>query len=255
MDLEATRIQNIELERKRSLQLQRLQAMFYLVGGLCFTGGSCMYITKIYENHESALSFGGWLFVIGGLLFICGDLQDWWNHRSGYCFEKLRQTTLDDVSLSQSFEASNQSQTTKIELNVFGSICGTIFYATGCLFFLPIFEYYEVIGEWFFIVGATFAIGSLLWKMYRTSARNDLDENDHRFLLRRLLNDIPSLIMDIFSLLGNLSFFVGTIFFLPYNNKRDAVENRAASLFIFGSLCFVASSICLQYTLFCYRRR
>lgn len=200
------------------MNIIKLQAFLYVCGSFCFTAGSSMYFDRVFQSSSLASEFGGWLFTFGGLLFILADLYDWWNKRTGYCSDGI----LTPPS------------------NIYGSIIGTSFYFAGCILFLPIFEDFEVIGEWFFIFGASFAIVSLSWKNYRIVY-------DHSF-------DIKSLLMDIFNLIGNLSFFIGTFLFLPFSNKNDSMEDRAASLFVFGSSCFVISSMIFFVTSQCPNR-
>jgi hypothetical protein len=233
----------------RSFQWQIFQGILYLIGSLCFTAGSCMYFTNVFHSYPNALIIGGWAFTIGSLIFLFADLQDWWDYRTGYCFNS-KDHRIEELSLysfnntSRSFDEMNHS---KIELNVYGSICGIAFYLAGSIFFIPIFENYLAIGEWFFIFGSTFCYVSLIWKMYRSACQNF----DEKFHFKTLFNDIPLFAMDIFSTIGNICFFLGTILFLSYINKNDFDENRAAFLFVFGSGCFLLSSLILQYTICC----
>ena len=240
-----------DLQRPRSFQWQVFQSMVYLIGSLCFVGGSSMYFTSVFRPYPNSFIAGGWLFTIGSALFLFADLQEWWDHRTGYCFSYNEHQTNDILlrSLDRT-PSSNEENQLKIEWNVFGSMIGIAFYLAGSLFFLPIFENYLVIGEWFFIFGSTFSYTSVFWKLYRSARQN----SDEKFHLRTLLQDIPVLAMDIFSIIGNLAFFVGTILFLPYVNQTDAIENRAAFFFVFGSACFVLSSLVLQYTICCSSR-
>lgn len=239
------------LQQPRPLYWQIFQGMLYLVGSLSFTAGSSMYFTSVFRPAPNAMTAGGWLFVIGSLLFVLADLQEWWDHRLGYCFSyKERQTNDMYLRSLDASVSSNEDDQLKIECNVFGSMCGICFYLAGSIFFIPIFQNYLVIGEWCFIFGSTFCYCSLFWKMYRSACQNP----DEKFHFRTLLRDIPTLIMDIFSIIGNLLFFIGTIFFLPYVNLSDVEENWAALFFVIGSSCFVCSSLVLQYTICCSSR-
>ncbi len=240
------------LVRPRSFQWQIFQGTLYLIGSLCFTGGSCMYFTDVFHPYPKALTFGGWLFTIGSFIFVFADLQDWWDHRTGYCFSYKKRPKLDiSLQLFHTSISSDEDTHTEIELNVYSSICGLAFYLAGSILFIPIFQNYLAIGEWFFIFGSTFCYLSIIWKMYRLACNN----SDHKFHLRTLLNDIPTLAMDIFSIVGNICFFLGTILFLSYINTTDFGENRAAFFFVFGSGCFTLSSIVLEYTICCSNHR
>jgi hypothetical protein len=240
------------LNRPRSFQWQIFQGILYLIGSICFTAGSCMYLTPVYQPYPIAFTAGGWLFTIGSIIFLFADLQEWWDYRTGYCYS-YKNHSIENISL-HSFETStsfDENHSSEIELNVYGSVCGIIFYLAGSILFIPIFGNYLVIGEWFFIFGSTFSYLSLIWKMYRSASNN----SDHKFHLQTLFNDLPTLSMDIFSIIGNICFFFGTILFLPYINKGNFAENRAAFFFIFGSGCFLLSSLVLQYTICCSHRR
>jgi hypothetical protein len=245
-----THSNDASLDRPRSFQWQIFQGANYIIGSLCFTAGSCMYFTKVFYPHPSALTAGGWLFTIGSIIYLFADLQDWWDYRTGYCFSH-KYRPISDISLHtlDTSLSSDENDRTEIELNVYGSLCGSAFYLAGSILFIPIFGNYLSIGEWFFIFGSTSCYLSLFWKTYR-SACNNLN---HKFRLKTLLNNKSSLIMDIFSIIGNICFFIGTILFLSYINKTDFDQNRAAFLFAFGSGCFFLSSTILQYTI-CYSR-
>ena len=240
-----------DLHQPRSLYWQIFQGMLYLIGSLSFTAGSSMYFTPVFRSSPNALTAGGWLFVIGSVLFIFADLQEWWDHRIGYCFS-YKERQIDGMHLDSldTIVSSNEDDQLKIECNVFGSMCGIAFYLAGSILFLPIFANYVVIAEWCFIFGTTICYSSLFWKMYRTGCQN----SDEKFHFRTLLRDITTLAMDIFSIIGNLLFFVGTILFLPYVNLSDAAENRAVFFFVTGSGCFVCSSLVLLYTICCAAR-
>jgi hypothetical protein len=235
------------LEQPRSFRWQIFQGAHYVIGSLCFTAGSCMYFTQIFRSYLPALTIGGWLFTIGSLVFLFADLQDWWDYRTGYCFSHKYLP----LSVNESLDLSLQSDQTEIEINVYGSMCGSALYLAGSILFIPIFENYLSIGEWFFILGSTFCYLSLSWKIYRSVCMNS---TDHKFHFFNLLKNLPTLTIDIISIIGNLCFFIGTILFLPYVNKTDIVQNRAAFFFVFGSACFTLSSFILQYII-CYPPR
>jgi hypothetical protein len=233
----------------RFLVEQRSQAFVYFIGSICFTAGSCMYFTDVHNIYPRTLTAAGWLFTVGSSLYIVGDLYDWWSSRTGYCFESSA-SRRSYVRIDATNEQSTNEQTPiEIEMYTYGSTSGMLFYLVGSILFIPIFENYVMIGDWFFIIGASFCCLSLLWKIYR-SACISLDEPSHRRArLFNLFNDRTTLLIDSCSLIGNICFFIGTIEFLPYFNRTNADANRAASLFVVGSSFFVLSSICLQYTL------
>lgn len=231
-----------DVQRPRSFQWQLFQALLYLIASLLFVTGSSMFFTSIFRPHPNTLIGAGWLFTVGSAIFLFADLQEWWDHRTGYCFSyKERQ---NNYSLDRS-SSSNDENPLTIECNVFGSMIGIAFYFAGSILFIPIFQNYALIGVWFFIFGTTISYSSTFWKLYRTGCQN----SDRKFHFRLLLQDIPVLAMDIFSIVGNVTFFAGSILFLPYINLSDGIENRAAALFVFGSACFVLSSLVLLYTI------
>ena len=231
------------LYQPRSRPWLIFQGILYIIGSICFTGGSCMYFTRVFRSYSNALTIGGWSFTIGSVIFLFADLQEWWAHRTDCCFNYDEQR-IEEISL-HSLNTSNGDKPSKIELNVVGSMCGIAFYLAGSILFIPIFESYMAVGEWFFIFGSTFCSVSLIWKMYRSACQNF----EEKFHWKTLLKDIPLLIMDIFSTVGNILFFIGTILFLSYINTSDSGQNRAALFFVVGSGCFLFSSLILQYTI------
>ena len=212
-----------------------------MIGSLCFTVGSCMYFTNTFRKHPAALSVGGWLFTMGSSMYLIADLQDWWDYRTGYCFNPpYHPLGEDDPFLSGS--PSNADGATNIELNVYGSACSAALYLAGSILFIPLFSDYLSIAEWFFILGSTFGYLSSIWKIYRSASCGSCR-------LSNLLTDVSGSIMDGASCLGNLCFFIGTILFLPYVGRTDSDRDHAVFLFVFGSSCFVCSSLVLLHTL------
>lgn len=244
------------LGQKKSFRWERFQGIIYLIGSACFMSGSCMYYTPVFEAHSRILTIDGWLFTIGSLLYLLADLQDWWNNQIRFCCDRSDQQLTGDNSVLLHFGPSDVSSpekhtSAKIEINQYCTTCGMIFFLVGSVFFIPTFEKYLTFGEWCFILGSGISALSLLWKLVRSARFSADDLADRRFRLHNLLKDRSSLFMDGCSVIGNLLFFVGTIFFLPSFSITDSDENRAVSFFVCGSACFLISSLYLQYTLYC----
>ena len=240
------------LEQPRSFQWEIFDGILNMISSFCFLGGSCMYFTNIFHSCSAALTIGGWLFTIGSFIFLLIELENWWDYRTGYCFTNNYYSVLNNpLNSIDNLTIDDKVHHIKIELNVYGTLCGSVFYLAGSILFIPIFNYYTPIGEWFFIVGSLFCCLSQIWKMYR-SACNTFD---HKFRLMKLFNHKTTLIMDILYIVGNICFFIGTILFIPYIDKTDFDANRAAFFFVFGSLCFTVSATILQYTIYCYQRK
>ena len=228
-------------EGPRSLRWRVGQGVPYVIGSLCFTVGSCMYFTDLFRKHPAALTVGGWLFTIGSSLYLIADLQDWWDYRTGYCFNRPYLPLVDNDTFA-SRSPSDSNAPASIELNVYGSACSAALYLAGSILFIPLFNDYLSMAEWFFILGSTFGYLSSIWKIYRSASAGSCR-------LSNLFNNGSAFITDSVSCLGNLCFFIGTILFLPYVSRTDAESNHAAILFVFGSSCFVCSSLVFQYKL------
>ena len=247
-------------EQKMSLRWPRFQGLLYLIGSCCFVSGSSMYFTTVSRAHSSVLTINGWLFTIGSSLYLWGDLQDWWKNQIRFCCDRSYHRLTNDhhsaLQITSSVGSLPEEQTrTKIELNAYGATCGAILFLAGSILFIPAFEQYLTLGELFFILGSGSCSLSLLWKLYRSARVHPDNLSDRRFCLRNLLKDRSTLFMDGCSLLGNLLFFVGTIFFLPYVSRTDSDENRAVLFFVCGSACFLFSSFYLHYSLYCLSQR
>ena len=239
------------LERPQSALWRLFHGTHYMIGGLTFITGSCMYFPSVYNKYPFALSAGGWLFTIGSFFFLLADLQEWWYYRVGCCFDRKYQSALETIDASTFRYPRNtlrgRYERAEIGINFFVSVCGSAFYLAGSILFIPIFQNEIVLGEWFFIIGSTFIYVSQGWKVFRSACINPGNPHDRQFRLSNVLNDIPALGVDGFAGIGGVFYFFGTIFFLPKFNTNDAEALRAAILFVCGGTCFTLSGFFLQY--------
>jgi hypothetical protein len=239
------------LERPQSPVWRLFHGTHYMIGGLTFISGSCMYFPNVFNQYPSALSIGGWLFTVGSFFFLLADLQEWWYYRVGCCCDRKYRASLE-VQNANHFHhppdtVRGRYERAEVGLNFFMSACGSAFYLAGSILFIPVFKDELIEGEWFFIVGSTFIYVSQAWKVYRSACTNISDPNDRRFRLSNFKNDLPALGVDGFAGIGGVFYFVGTIFFLPAFNTSDSDAIRSAILFVCGGTCFTLSGLFLQY--------
>ena len=239
------------LERPQSPLWRLFHGTHYMIGGLTFVTGSCMYFPSVFKASANALSVGGWLFTIGSFFFLLADLQEWWYYRIGCAFDGRYRPVLEHQAgtLFKHPVGSwpGRYERAEVGINFFASACGSALYLAGSILFIPTFEKELVLGEWFFIIGSTFIYLSQAWKVFRSGCTNPSDRFDHRFRFSNLFNDKPALGVDGFAGLGGVFYFIGTIFFLPALNKTDADAIRSAVLFVCGGTCFTLSGFFLQY--------
>ena len=239
------------LERPQSPLWRLFHGTHYMIGGLTFVTGSCMYFPGISNKYSSALDIGGWLFTIGSIFFLLADLQEWWYYRVGCCLDRKYQAALESHSSTLFLNLRNtflgQYERAKVGINFFMSVCGSAFYLAGSILFIPTFKKELNFGEWFFIIGSAFIYISQAWKIYRSVYVNNHDRHDRRFHFSNLFNDIPALGVDSCAGIGGVFYFVGTILFLPYFDKSDSNAVHVASLFVCGGTSFTLSGIFLQY--------
>lgn len=246
------------LERPQSPLWRLFHGTHYMIGGLTFVSGSCMYLPSVFHKYSAAFSIGGWLFTIGSFFFLLADLQEWWYYRVGCCFDRKYRSLMESQNAHRFRHAatslSGRYERAEVGLNFFMSACGSALYLAGSILFIPAFEKEIVLGEWFFIVGSSFIYLSQAWKVFRAACTNPHNVQDRRFRLSNLLNDVPALGVDGFAGLGGVFYCIGTIFFLPQFNTTDAGALRAAILFICGGTCFTLSGLFLQYRHHCTHR-
>jgi hypothetical protein len=239
------------LERPQSPLWRLFHGTHYMIGGLTFISGSCMYFPSVYNNYSSALSIGGWLFTIGSFFFLLADLQEWWYYRVGCCFDGKYRSSMEIQNANNFRYPQNifrgRYERAEVGINFFMSACGSALYLAGSILFIPTFDKELVVGEWLFIIGSSFIYISQAWKVYRSACTNIHNRQDHQFRFSNLLNDLPALGVDGFAGIGGVFYFIGTIFFLPSLNTNDFGANRAAILFVFGGTCFTLSGFFLQY--------
>ncbi|CAF3744721.1 unnamed protein product [Rotaria socialis] len=243
------------LERPQSGLWRLFHGTHYMIGGITFVTGSCMYFPDIYNKYSSALSIGGWLFTIGSFFFLLADLQEWWYYRVGCCCDRKYRTALETHDHTLFLHPRNslrgRYERAEVGINFFMSACGSAFYLAGSILFIPIFDKELIYGEWFFIVGSAFIYVSQAWKVYRSATINIQDRHDSRFRLSNFLNDIPALGVDGFAGIGGVFYFIGTILFLPSFNKSESDAVTVAILFVCGGTGFTLSGLFLQYRHHC----
>lgn len=243
------------LERPQSPLWRIFHGTHYMIGGLTFVTGSCMYFPDVFDKYSSALSIGGWLFTIGSFFFLLADLQEWWYYRVGCCCDHKYQNSLEEHATTLFRNPRNtfhgRYERAEVGINFFMSACGSALYLAGSILFIPVFSKELIEGEWLFIIGSAFIYLSQAWKVYRSACTNPNDRHDSRFRLSNLLNDIPALGVDGFAGIGGVFYFFGTIMFLPSFNVTNADAIRAAILFVCGGTCFTLSGFFLQYRHHC----
>ncbi len=239
------------LERPQSPLWRLFHGTHYMIGGLTFITGSCMYFPSVYNKYSSAFNAGGWLFTIGSFFFLLADLQEWWYYRVGCCCDRKYRTSLEHENVplfrNPPDTLRGRYERAEVGINFFISACGSALYLAGSILFIPKFKEELTVGEWLFIIGSTFIYVSQAWKVYRSACTNISDRQDHRFRLSNFLNDLPALGVDGFAGIGGLFYFIGTILFLPSFNISSSDATRAAILFVCGGTCFTLSGFFLQY--------
>ncbi|CAF2525688.1 unnamed protein product [Rotaria sp. Silwood2] len=243
------------LERPQSRLWRLFHGTHYMIGGLTFITGSCMYFPSVYNKYSSALNAGGWLFTIGSFFFLLADLQEWWYYRVGCFCDRKYQIALETHHAILFRNPRNTLiglyERAEVGINFFMSACGSAFYLAGSILFIPVFDKELIFGEWFFIIGSAFIYLSQAWKVYRSACTNIHNRHDRRFRLSNLLNDMPALGVDGFAGIGGVFYFIGTILFLPFFNKTHSDAVRVAILFVCGGTSFTLSGLFLQYRHHC----
>ncbi|CAF1389038.1 unnamed protein product [Didymodactylos carnosus] len=245
------------LDQPQSIKWRVFHCTHYMLGGLLFITGSCIYFPLIINQNFNSPNGGGWLFTIGSFFFLLADIQEWYSYRIGYYFKKYRTVyeTIDDDLIHYSNNTPRGKYEQAItELNLFMSVCGSALYLTGSIFFLQMFAKYLIIGEWLFIIGSAVIYISQCWKLWRSGCTNVHNRQDQTFSIYNLLNNIPTFGVDFFAAIGGIFYFMGTVLYLPTFNKSDWDEPRVSRLFVAGGICFTISGLCLIYRYYSTRQ-
>jgi hypothetical protein len=247
------------LQRPHSLVWRFIHGIHYLMGGVTFIIGSCMYFPNVYQNHSRALAVGGWLFTIGSVCFLVADLQEWWYHRVGCICDGRYRPTLEHHSETLFALPSNtllgRYRRAKKGINSIVSLFGSALYLAGSILFIPTFENELFLGGLFFIIGSAAIFVSQSWKVYRSGCTDVSDRLNRRFRFVNLFNDPLVLGIDFFGGLGGLVYFIGTILFLADLNTTDTDGVRAAIVFVCGGVSFTLAGILLHFHYYCARLR
>jgi hypothetical protein len=213
-----------------------------MLGGLLLTIGSSMYFAELTRRYPIALITGGWLLTIGSFFLLLANLQEWWYNR------KTSNKNLFQHSRSS---ISGRLKRVEIQTNLIMAACGSALYVVGSFLLIPTFEKYVILGDWLIIIGSTIICLSASKKICRTGRINVLDSYDQRLLVANLINDMSTLIINIFVGLGSVFFSFGVLLSLPKFSVNDFRINISAVLCMFGGISFFLASIFLQYSYYC----
>ena len=212
------------LERPQSPLWRLFHGTHYMIGGLTFITGSCMYFPDVYNKYSWAFSAGGWLFTIGSFFFLLADLQEWWYYRVGCCFDDKYRSTMEtqnaNVFRHPKDTLRGRYERAEVGINFFMSACGSALYLAGSILFIPTFEEELVAGEWLFIIGSTFIYISQAWKVYRSACINIHNRQDRQFRFSNFLNDLPALGVDGFAGIGGVFYFYWYYIFSSINEYK-----------------------------------
>ncbi|CAF0823856.1 unnamed protein product [Adineta steineri] len=244
------------LEAPYSIIWRILHGISYLIGGLTFICGSCMYFTKVIAEYDQALNAGAWFYIVGSAAFLIADLQDWFYYRIGLFIISKHRKENNAASNTNHVDkepktCSDRYRRIQIDLNYLGSILGSILYLAGSVLFLPKFSDDIIAGDVLFITGSAAIFLSEAWKIYRLACTNAVDPNDIHFHFQNVRHNLQAIFISFFAGLGGVFYFVGTILFLPQYTSTDFGENRAAALFLCGGIFFSLAGLLLQYRYFC----
>ena len=211
----------------------------YLIGGITFTIASIAYFPSI-----SNYSLGGWGFTVGSAAFLYADIIEWArNNHVGCCLdERYRKDYERQISQIYSHPETfiGQFQRATPGLNFAISVSGSFLYLVGSIFFIPSTGLLSD-GTEIFIYGSALIFLSQSIKVFRQGCNNVNDARDFSFRINNYTNDLPALGVDIGAGLGGLLYLVGSVYFLPDYDVSDSVTRKAALLFTFAGLSFLAS--------------
>lgn len=222
----------------------------YLIGGVTFLIGSCVYLPDL-ANYE----LGGWLFTIGSVGFLYADLSEWWkNNKVGCAFDADYRDDFE-AQVGKDCEPANTTigryQRAENGINFAYSAFGSFLYLVGSILFIPELGAI-VVGTIVFIPGSLVIFTSQMWKLYRAGCNPGdgaaVKYSERSFVFSNLAHDWSGVQVDLHAGLGGLSYFIGSCMFLP---GSGATVTAAAVLFICGGTFFTISGLFMIYRYYC----
>ena len=237
----------------------------YLIAGILFVFGSYQYLPSI-SNFE----IGGWMFTLGSVSFLYGDLNEWLKlHRVEWFHEILHKEdiskTISDLGGVVEVTCYSQFQLSSNYWNSLLSVFGSILYLIGSVMFIPQLHVL-VLGTIMYILASFVIFLSQMFKLYRAGCRSPspgtptlpvsvvtADEatmkssyfNANNFQLRHLIEDLPAVGADLTAGMGGFAYMIGSYLFLPNVAVTEMDITHATAWFIIGGGLFLISGMLL----------
>lgn len=219
-----------------TLTWRRFHGVTYMIGGVTFLIGSTEYLPTL-----SGYLIGGWMFTIGSACFLAADLFEWWkNNRIGCCFDDGYEESFEQYNAKVFTQPKNTPegrwQRAENGYNFALSALGSFLYLVGSVMFIPELNT-MVPATWVFIFGSIVISVSQTWKLVRSRQQWTVDPWASG--------------VDAFAGLGGLSYFAGSIYFLPQIDISTGMTWAAARWFVAGGCFYAFSGVCMCYRYFC----
>ena len=243
----------------------------YLIAGILFTFGSYQYLPSI-SNFE----IGGWMFTLGSVSFLYGDLNEWLKlHRVEWFHDIVHKEdiskTMADLGGVVEVSCYSQFHLSSNYWNSLLSVFGSILYLIGSVMFIPQLHVL-VLGTIMYILASFVIFLSQMFKLYRAGCRSPspgtptppvsvvTDEatkkssyfNANNFQLRHLTEDLSAVGVDLAAGLGSFAYMIGSYLFLPHVAVTEMDITHATAWFITGGGLFLISGMLLVcYSISC----
>lgn len=232
-----------------SLTWRIVHFTFYFLGGLLFFIGSIMYYPEVNK-----LTWGGWLFTIGGFALTVADGMDWWtNNRVGCLMYKDYEADYE-VKLGYLFEPASTTagriQRAYVGFNFFWSFVGSFLYFVGSIFLIPSLKAF-LIGDFIYVVASLIIMLAQWAKLIRAGYDYSTKYSySLGFRFENWLRDFAAVAADFCEGGGALGYLVGTLLFLPQTDINSSITTASATWFVAGGAFYLAAALFLGYRYF-----
>ncbi|CAF1270503.1 unnamed protein product [Adineta steineri] len=221
------------------------RGLLLLLQALLYVAASAMYFHNVI-HRSYAKELGAILFIVGAFFKLIAEILRLYRDRVGlFCYGKYRQAYIAERIEAFTYpEYAHIEKFIRVEVglgNLFLVIAAVLDLARSVLY-LP--EVHTLTSGISLHIAASVALLIAdMWLIYQLGRMQEGDPYNLTFRIRNACSNPAQILFRLFSALAAIFYLIGSVLFLPDNNKTDSDQDRVGGLNEAGAFAFLVSSL------------